>query len=92
MTIQVGTTVAFSAAFLDSIGADHTPESCPIRWAELRGVVTEIKSAGPVEIAIVEWSHPHSDDAPRRVLVKNLAIPGPNHRFVRTRRADGRLH
>ena len=61
--IRVGDKVGYSAAFLKSTG-EHAG---PIPHA--RGVVTDIKKHGPVELATIKWDTP---EAPEKVNTKNL--------------------
>lgn len=61
--VAVGDRVAYSRRFLMSTG-EHTG---PIPFA--RGVVTDIRRVGGVELAMVDWD---TEEAPEQVNVANL--------------------
>lgn len=65
--IQVGSRVAYSAAFLRSTGmyAGEIPHA--------RGIVTAIEDLGGLRLAVIDWRNP---EIPQRVNVANLAVVG----------------
>ncbi len=73
MSISPGDRVAYSAAWLQSIGA-YTGE-----LPQARGTVLRLQPIGQQQLAVVQWDQ--AADLPARVLVSNLAKVGPNSRF-----------
>jgi len=63
--LQVGDTVAYSKAFLQSISA-YTGD-----MPQARGKVTALVPVGEVTLAAIDWNLP---DLPARVNVKNLVL------------------
>ena len=70
--IQVGDRVAYSAAWLRSIGC------CTGELPQARGTVTSLQAIGKQHLATVQWDQP---DLPAKVLACNLALVGPNTKF-----------
>lgn len=71
--LQPGDQVAFSAAFLQSIGA-YSGE-----LPALRGEVTSTKQLGARQLAYVRWQGEQDSHA---ALSSTLARVGPNRRFA----------
>lgn len=69
MRLTEGDLVAYSAKFVHSVGGGF-------EIAERRGIVAEVPDDGTVRVL---WE---DADEPQRVLVANLAKPGPNVRFT----------
>ena len=70
--VQRGDRVAYSAAFLRSIGC-QTGE-----LPQVRGVVTAVQPLGDRQLVTIDWG---TDAAPAKVMACNLARVGPNNRF-----------
>ena len=71
--LQPGDRIAYSAAFLRSIGC-QTGE-----LPAARGTVEAIENLGSTQLARIAWDRP--DNLPQRVAVANLAKVGANSRF-----------
>ena len=73
-SIEIGSKVAYSVQFLESIAACHT------EMAHRRGVVTGMQTFGLSSVlARVQWE----PDYEILVNVSNLAIVGPNAKFCK---------
>jgi N-acyl-L-homoserine lactone synthetase len=66
-TIQKGERVAYSRAFLCSIG-EHGA------LAQARGVVTGLTEIGETILARIDWQNDYMKEIPERVNVKNLVL------------------
>lgn len=69
--LQVGDKVAYSVQWLKSVGLSHS------ETARDRGIITEIKKFGTLELATIKWD----GDSPEKVAVPNLAKVGANSKF-----------
>jgi len=71
--LKIGSQVAYRAIFCRSIGqlAGSIPHA--------RGVITALIPLGSNVLAVVDWS---DDDIPKKVLVSNLCLVGPNIQFI----------
>ena len=74
MKLIIGSQIAYSAAFLDSICEDATGDL----WGN-RGRIVDFEVYGDITLAVVVWSN--GEEA--RVNCNNLALVGPNLRFNR---------